>query len=129
MALTETQHTGEFIIRETGGPELTRETVTVTVATATKLQPGHVLAKLSATGKYVEYDNSGSDGSEIAYAILYAELDNSAGGAPADFTGVVVARLAAVRKAGLKWNSGVDASGKTAAYADLLGQFIVARGD
>lgn len=126
MSLTEGQHTGEFILAE---PEtkISRETVTVTVAAATKLEPGHVLAKLAATGKYVEYDNAGSDGSEAAAAILYGECDNSDGVAPADFTGVVIARLASVRKSDLQWNSGVDASGKTAAYADLAAVMIIAR--
>jgi hypothetical protein len=126
MSLSEGQYAGEFIIAECH-EQITREKVTVTVGTATKLQAGHVLAKLSATGKYVEYDNTGTDGSESAAAVLYATLDNSAGGAPADFTGVIVARIAAVRKADLQWNSGVDASGKTAAYADLAAKLIIAR--
>ena len=88
-SLTERQHTGEFIVDEPS-TKISRQKVTVTVAASTRLQPGHVLAKLSASGKYVEYDNSGSDGSEAAAGVLYGELDNSAGGAPADFTGVVV---------------------------------------
>lgn len=126
MALTEGKNTGEFILAE---PEelISRETVTVTVAAATKLSPGRVLAQLSATGKYVDYDNAGSDGSEEAAGILYTELDNSAGVSPADFTAVIVARLAAVRKADLSWNSGVDGAGKTAAYADLAALQIMAR--
>lgn len=126
MALTEGQNTGEFILAEPE-PEISRETVTVTVAAATKLSPGRVLAQLSATGKFVDYDNTGSDGSEEAAGILYGELDNSEGGAPADFTGVVVCRLAAVRKDDLSWNSGVDANGKTAAYADLAALMVIAR--
>lgn len=125
-SFTERQHTGEFILSE-GEGNISRETVTVTVATATRLQAGHVLAVLAATGKYVEYDNSGTDGSEAAAAVLYEELDNSAGGAPADFTGVVVRRLAEVHKGSLQWNSGVDASGKTAAYADLAATYVIAR--
>lgn len=126
MALTEGKNTGEFILAEPE-PEISRETVTVTVAATTVLSPGRVLAQLSGTGKYVDYDNAGSDGSEEAAGILYSELDNSAGVAPADFTGVIVARLAAVRKADLSWNSGVDSNGKIAAYADLAALFIVAR--
>jgi hypothetical protein len=126
MALTEGKNTGEFILAEQPGT-LSRDTVTVTVAAATKLSPGRVLAQLSSTGKYVDYDNAGSDGSEEAAGILYAELDNSAGIAPADFTGVVVNWGAEVRKDDLSWNSGVDAGGKTAAYADLLALGIKAR--
>jgi len=124
-ALNEGQYTGEFLIEEPA-PRISRETVTVTVDTATKLEPGHVMAQLSADSKFVEYDNSGTDGSEEAAGILYNECDNSAGEAPADFTAVVVVRLAAVRKADLQWNSGVDASGKTAAYADLKALMILA---
>ena len=124
MSLTEGQYPGEFIIDEPS-PKISRETVTVTVATATKLEPGHVLAELAAGG-YVDYDNAGTDGSEAAAGILYGECDNSAGGAPADFTAVVLTRLAAVRKADLQWNSGVDAAGKTAAYADLAAAMLIA---
>jgi hypothetical protein len=126
-SLTETNRPGEFILSEANG-RLSRDTVTVTVATATILYPGMVLARLSGTGKYVPYDNAGSDGSETAYAILNAELDNEDGEAPLDFADAVVVNLnAEVRKDGLLWDAGVDASGKTAAYADLLGRGIKAR--
>jgi len=125
MSLTETQHPGEFIVAEPE-PKISRETVTVTAPAETKLEPGHVMAKLSSTGKYVEYDNAGSDGSEEAHGILYGEVDNSAGVAPADFTAVVITRVAAVRKDDLQWNSDVDAGGKTAAYADLAANHVIA---
>jgi len=124
--LTEGQYPGEFILEEPA-PKISREIVTVTVDTATKLEPGHVLAQLSSGSKFVDYDNAGTDGSEEAAGILYNECDNSAGGAPVDFdAAVVVVRLAAVRKADLKWNSGVDTNGKTAAYADLKALMILA---
>lgn len=124
--LTEGQHTGEFILSEANGTR-SRDSATVTVAAATKLEAGHVLAKLSADGSYVEYDNVGTDGSEEAAGILYGELDNSDGEAEADFTATVIARDAEVSKSDLQWNSGVDAAGKTAAYADLAGVGIIAR--
>ena len=124
-SLTEGQHTGEFIVAEPS-PKISREVVTVTVAAATKLQPGHVLARLSATGKYVEYDNAGSDGSETAAAVLYGEVDNTDGEAPADFSAVVVRRVAAVRKGDLQWASGMDAPGKAAAYTDLAAAHLIA---
>jgi hypothetical protein len=123
---TETQHAGEFILAEAPGT-ISRNKVTVTVAASTKLQPGHVLSVLSATGKYVPYDNTGTDGSEEAAAILYDELDNSDNESGADFTGVVIDAVAEVRKADLQWESGVDADGKTAAYADLAAKFVKAR--
>lgn len=126
MALTEGQYTGEFILSEMPGT-LSRDTVTVTVAAATKLSPGRVLAVLSATGKYVPYDNVGTDGSEEAYGILYGECDNSAGSAPADFTAVVVNWGAEIRIADLSWASGASAGDKTAAYADLAARGVKAR--
>lgn len=125
MSLTETQHPGEFILGEPE-PKISRKTATVTVAAGAKLESGHVLSVLSATGKYVEYDNAGTDGSEAAAGILYTECDNTDGVAPVDFTGVVITRLAAVRKADLQWASGVDGSGKTAAYTDLAANHVIA---
>lgn len=125
MSLTERQHTGEFIADEPS-PKISRENVIVTLAAGSRLQPGHVLGKLSASGKFVEYDNSGSDGSEAAAGVLYGELDNSAGVAPADFDGVVLTRLAAVRKAGLLWFSGADGTAKDAAYVDLAAKMVIA---
>lgn len=126
MSLTESQHTGEFIIAEPE-PKISRQTVTVTVAAGVKLEPGHVMSALAATGKYVEYDNAGTDGSESADGVLYGECDNTAGVAPADFTAVVLTRLAVVRKADLQWASGVDAGGKTAAYSDLAASMLIAQ--
>ncbi len=126
VVLTEGQHTAEFLLSESAG-KISRETVTVTVPTGTVLAPGTVLAQLSATGKYVEYDNAGSDGSEEAAGILYSELDNAAGEAPADKVGVVIEWGAEVRKAALQWKTGLVADDKTAAYADLRARGVKAR--
>jgi hypothetical protein len=126
MAKTEGQYPGEFILSEAPGT-LSRETVTVTAPASTKLQPGHVLGKLTATGKYVPYDNAGSDGSEDAAAILYTECDNSEVEEAADFEAVVVVRAAEVRKAALQWNAGMVSGDKTAAYTDLAASHVIAR--
>jgi hypothetical protein len=123
--LTEGQYAAEFIISEAPG-KISRDTVTVTVAANTTLAAGMVLGQLSATGKYVPYDNAGSDGSEAAAGVLYSELVNDTG-APVDMEGVVVNSVAEVRKADLQWASGMDDAGKTAAYADLAAQFVKAR--
>lgn len=126
MVLTEGVHTGEFILSESPGT-ISRDSVTVTVPTGATLDPGTVLGQLSASGKYVPYDNAGSDGSEEAAGILYATLDNSAGVAPVDFDGVVVNFGAEVRKASLSWAAGLVDADKTAAYADLAGRGVKAR--
>ena len=82
-----------------------------------------MLAKLTADGKHVVYDNAGTDGSETAAAILWDGVDATAADAPA----VVTARLATVNAAELVWKDGLDAAGKTAGLADLATRFIIAR--
>lgn len=123
--LTEGQHTAEFIAAESPG-KISRDTVTVTIAAATTLSAGLVLGRLTATGKYVPYDNSGADGSETAYGILYSELENE-GVSPADFEGVVINWGAEVSKAALQWASGLVDADKTAAYTDLAARGVKAR--
>lgn len=122
---TETQHTAEFLIAESPGT-ISRDEATVTVPASTTLYPGTVLAQLSATGKWVEYDNAGTDGSEEAAGILYDELVNS-GGAPADKAGVVINFAAEVRSAALQWKSGLTDNDKAAGRADLKALGIKAR--
>ncbi len=126
MALkTEGIHPADFIATESPG-YISRDTVVVTVPASTALSAGFVLAKLAATGRYVPYDNAGSDGSEVAAAILFAGLENSAL-APADIKGVVLNFGCEVRKADLVWDSGVNDAGKLAAYADLAVNGVKAR--
>lgn len=126
MSLAETQYTAEFLVSEAPGT-LSRDSVTVTVAASTTLRAGHVLAKLSGTGKYVEYDNAGTDGSQIAAGILYTgELANATVGA-VDYDAVVINLNAEVRTVDLNWFSGASGGDKTAAYADLLALGIKTR--
>jgi len=122
---TEGRHTAEFLISEANGTR-SRDQVTVTVPASTTLKPGLVLAKLSASGKYVPYDNDGSDGSEAAAGVLYHELVNAAG-APADAEATVITADAEVRSADLEWDSSVDDSEKAAGRADLLALGIKSR--
>jgi len=125
MVLTEGANTGEFILAESPGT-ISRDKVTVTVPASTTLPPGRVLAQLSADGKYVEYDNSGSDGSEQAAGVLYGELVNDTE-APVDKTGVVINWGAEVRSADLSWKSGLSGSDETAGKADLAARGVKAR--
>ncbi len=121
-SFTEGRYRAEFILAEAPGT-ISRETVTVTVAAATTLAPGMVLGKITATGKYVPYNNAAVDGSEVAAGVLHGELKN-AGGAPADFKGVIVTRIAEVRKADLNWNGqaqpAIDAGIVDLAARDVL---------
>lgn len=121
-ALNEGVYAGEFLISELPG-KISRDEATVTVPAATELVPGTVLGKLSATGKYVPYDDSASDGRETAAGILYAKVENT-GGAPADKIGVVINFGAEVTEADLVFEEGVDEDG---AIADLAALGIKAR--
>lgn len=121
---TEGRHAEEFLVSEANGTR-SRDQVTATVAASTTLAPGSVLAKLTATGKYVPYDNAGSDGSETAFGVLAHELINAAL-SPADAQATVINADAEVRLADLQWN-GVDASGQAAGLVDLRVNGIKAR--
>lgn len=123
-ALTEGVYTGHFILSEAPGT-ISRDTVVVTVAATTTLPPGMVLARLTATGKFVPYNDAGAGGAEIARAVLYADLRNTTG-APADFAGVVVHRIAEVRKADLNWNAQA-APAIAAGLVDLETRSIIGR--
>src|SRR5579885_2493371 len=115
-ALTEQTYPGEFLISELGGRG-SRHDVTVTVPADTKLVPGTVLGKITATGKYVPYDDRDTDGRENAVGILYATADNSSGGAPLDVAEAVNVNWSAeVRKSLLSWGGGVN---QTTGLADL----------
>lgn len=114
MALTEARWTGEFLISEANGYR-SREEVTID-ASAGAMAAGTVLSKLTATGKYVAYDNVGTDGSEVAAAILYAAVHDSA----ADQKAVAFVRDCEVAEMRL---TGIDATGKT----DLAAVGIIVR--
>lgn len=122
MSETEGRYAGAFLVAESPGT-ISRDTVTVTVAASTTLAPGAVLGQISASGKYVPYDDSYSDGREVAAGVLYGEIANAAL-APADKTGVIVNFGAEVRGDDLIWETGVD---ETGGLADLAALGIKAR--
>jgi hypothetical protein len=122
-SLTEGQHAGEFVLSEANGNRA-RDNVIVTVGAATTFAAGSVLGKITASGKYVLYDDGNADGSEVAAAVLYDNVENS-GGAPADFTAVAIVRDAEVRTNDLQWAASVDEAG---GIVDLAAVGIIARG-
>ena len=124
-SISEKQYPTEFIQAEAPG-NISRDTVTVTVAASTTLKPGTVLAQLAGSGKYVIYDNAGTDGSEQAAGILVDELVNEALSG-ADFKGVIINFCAEVRKAALNWAAGLTDDDKTAALNDLKAFGVKAR--
>lgn len=86
---TEGLHTAEFLL----GDEDTysREQVTID-ASAPDMSAGTVLGKLTASGKYVPYNNANTDGSQTAVAILYAHAPDLT----VDQKATIVARQAEV---------------------------------
>lgn len=105
MALTETRRTGDFLLSEASGTR-SREEVTID-PTAGAMIPGTVVSKLTAGGKYVAYDDVGTDGSEVAAGILYAAVPDLAG----DQKAVVLVRdceVTGIRLTGSNANAVVD---------------------
>lgn len=122
---TEGQHTGEFLVSEAQGTR-SRDKVTVTVAANATWEAGLVLGKITATGKYVEYDNGNGDGTEVAAAVLYDTLVNDTGSG-VDVEATIINKDAEVREDDLQWEAGQSAGDITAGLADLLALGIKAR--
>ncbi|MCE8540113.1 head decoration protein [Ruegeria pomeroyi] len=77
--LTETTHPGGFLVWE-AFRDYTRETITIAAGT---LEPGTVLGKITASGKYAAHDPAAVDGTETAVAVLWGKADASGGDVPA----------------------------------------------
>lgn len=114
MALQEGKHTGEFLLSEANGTR-SREEVVIAAAAAA-LVAGTVMGKITASGKYVAYNDGASDGSQTAAGILYSNVADSA----SDQKAVIIARDAEVVGAELTGN---DANGTT----DLKALGIIVR--
>jgi hypothetical protein len=79
--LTEGKHAGGFLIWEVLR-DYTHETVTL-ASGAGKLDPGTVLGKITASGKYAAHDPAAVDGTETAVAVLWGKADATGGDVPA----------------------------------------------
>jgi len=90
--LTETTHPGGFLVWE-AFRDYTREVVTIaTGGTNPILEPGTVLGKITASGKYAAHDPAAVDGTETAVAVLWGKVDATA----ADVDAVVLLRGPAI---------------------------------
>lgn len=82
----------------------------------------------AGSGKYVAFDPTAGDGSEVASAILMYDCDASATGSNADTKSAVIVRAAEVNASELVWGTGVTTTPqKTAALASLALNGIIAR--
>lgn len=120
---TSTLGTGAFLKSE-GPGHISRDTITIPGGTGVVLA-GTVLGKVTASGKYVPYNDDGTDdGSRTAAAILLADVDATS----ADSTAVGITRLAEVWTDRLIWGAGVTTNTeKTNGLADLAAKLVIAR--
>ncbi len=104
----------EFLLSEAPGT-LSREEITI-VSGSGVVEPGTVLAVVTATGKYAPYEDAAADGTETAAGVLIYQTDATS----ADQSAVAIVRLAEVIDAKL---IGSDTNG----LADLAALNIIAR--
>ncbi len=91
---------------------------------ATDFVAGDSFTITVATGtKYVMHDQDGTDGSEIAVAILLDDCDASL----ADTSATVHMRLCEVAEDKLTWQSDIEAGEITTALAQLAANYVIAR--
>lgn len=117
---TEGRYPGEWLLWEEDN-FYSREKVTV--AAGSKLDTGTVLGRVTDTGKVVQLDPAGEDGSESAYGILFSAVDAS----DADAEGVAIVRHAIVDPNRLVWPSNITQAQKNAALSALAEKGIIAR--
>jgi len=90
--LNEGRHAGGFLVWE-AFRDYTREVITIaTGGTTPVLEPGTVLGKITATGKYAAHDPAAVDGTETAVAVLWGKADATL----ADATAVALLRGPAI---------------------------------
>lgn len=112
--LTEGKTAGDFLLFEEDD-HYSREVVTI--AAGADLEPGTVLGKVTATGKFVRSVENALDGTQVAAAVLLTP----AKAATADVTdAVVIIRHARVRRGGMIWDATYDTTVKRdSAMAEL----------
>jgi len=106
-------------------PDYSLDEVTLT-ASQGALLAGTVMAKVTATGNYVPYDddaNAGTPGTGIAAGVLCYDTANSGSTQKV----VIVARGAIVKQDLLVWEASNDTTEKNAGIAELVAAGIVVR--
>lgn len=120
--LTEGKHTGEFIGELAIG--IGYHVDEITVLSGEVLEAGAVLGKIAASGKYVAYNDDGTDDGRRTVAGILVEAVDATG---ADAVGRALVRgPAIVNKNDLVWLSAVDAGEQATAITAMLGLGIKA---
>src|SRR5262249_50700972 len=117
-AQTEAAAPGEFLYSEANG-KLSRENILI-VSGSGVIPAGRMVGKISASGKYKNYDDSAVDGSQTAAGILYADVDARSADQPA----VMICRLAEVVSARV---TAATAGHKAAGITDLAAVQVLFR--
>ena len=120
MTLTETTHTGGFIVSLANG---NRSIDNGTLVSGQNLAAGTVLGTITTGGKLTQHAPGASDGSQNASGILLASVDASGGDTAAAF----VARDAEVNSNELTWADGITGPQKTSALGKLAALGIIVR--
>jgi len=105
-----------------GNRTISREEITV--VSGQNLGAMFVVGKITASGKYKEYDNALADGSQAAAGVLIGAVDATSG----DKKGVILARYAEVDYDTLQWKTAMSQGDKDAGVADLAALGIIVRG-
>lgn len=120
--LAQTPSMGDVLKYEVN-PNYTRDTITLLSGIAYPV--GSVLGRITLSGKYTLASDGGTDGAEIAPAVLLYPVDATL----ADAIGIVVTRgPAIVSRAGLAYDATVDNATKiTTRITELAALGIIAR--
>lgn len=119
--------TAAFIIMPANGMYRSFEEANVTVPAATRLEPGTILGKTSATGVYGRHTPGGSGGIQNVAGILYEGVVNDDPTNPVTVRRTVVVRDCEVHKTELIYSAGADAAAITAADTALRGLGLIPR--
>lgn len=122
--LTEGPHTGGFLVWE-ALRDYCREVVTIATGMPTvTLEPGTVLGRITASGKFAAHAPASVDGTETAVGVLWGKADASGGDVP----GVAIVRgPAIVNRHDLVFAGTPREAEITAAHAALLAAGILVR--
>lgn len=120
--LTEGRVTAAYILSEASGMR-SRDHAKI-ASGAGKVEPGAVLGKVTASGKYMPHAPAANDGSQLAVAILYSAVDATGDDAPC----VITARDSEVKKDELIYDASTDTQAeKDAVNASLAANGIIVR--
>ena len=121
IIVADAQQSGAFVLSEA---DFFRSRDQVTVAQSGPLSNGTVLGQITATGKYVASSSTATDGSEIASAVLWEDIDATL----SDVLASVISRDAEVLASSLAYDASVNTDTlKQQKWAQLAVSGIVVR--